>query len=106
MASLFLCIICFLLSLSHLLSVFLALHKKGEKGLPVVKVGTYIKAEDGTKFRDLVCTSPNTWSYPAKDRSGRLDMIEEPHLGKLFAKIKSGQRKDALVTQLPETTAA
>ena len=27
-------------------------------------------------------------SYPAKDRSGRLDMIEEPHLGRLMAKIR------------------
>lgn len=74
----------------------------------VDQVITYqeLKAEDGAKFRALVCTSPNPWSYPAKDRSGRLDQIEEPHLGKLFAKIKNGQRKDALVTEIPETAAA
>ena len=26
----------------------------------------------------------NAWGYPAKDRSGRLDPIEEPHLGRLM----------------------
>jgi hypothetical protein len=37
--------------------------------------------------RGFVCTSPNRWGFPAKDRSGRLEQIEEPHLGKLIAKI-------------------
>ena len=37
--------------------------------------------------RGFVCTSPNAWSYPAKDRSGRLQQVEPPHLGKLIAKI-------------------
>ena len=74
----------------------------------VDQVITYqeLQTEDGAKFRGLVCTSPNAWGYPAKDRSGRLDMIEEPHLGKLFAKIKQGQRKDALTTEIPQTQAA
>jgi hypothetical protein len=74
----------------------------------VDQVITYqeLQTEDGTKFRGLVCTSPNAWGYPAKDRSGRLDMIEEPHLGKLFAKIKGGQRKDALSTEIPNNQAA
>lgn len=65
-----------------------------------------LASDDGVKFRGLVCTSPNPWSYPAKDRSGRLDQIEKPHLGELFAKIKSGKRHDALVTDIPETHAA
>lgn len=74
----------------------------------VDQVITYqeLQTEDGAKFRGLVCTSPNAWGYPAKDRSGRLDMIEEPHLGKLFAKIKQGQRKDALTTDIPHNQAA
>lgn len=74
----------------------------------VDQVITYqeLQTDDGTKFRGLVCTSPNAWGYPAKDRSGRLDMIEEPHLGKLFAKIKGGQRKDALSTEIPTNQAA
>ena len=38
-------------------------------------------------IRAFVCTSPNPWQYPAKDRSGRLAQIEPPDLGKLIAKI-------------------
>lgn len=65
-----------------------------------------VQAEEGQKFRALICTAPNPWGYPAKDRSGRLDQMEQPHLGKLFAKIKSGQRKDAtLNTEIPEVAA-
>lgn len=63
-------------------------------------------ANEGVKFRALICTSPNPWGYPAKDRSGRLDQMEKPHLGELFAKIKSGKRNDALVTDFPENDAA
>ena len=37
--------------------------------------------------RGFVCTSPNPWSYPAKDRSGRLDQIEQPDLGALLLKL-------------------
>ena len=37
--------------------------------------------------RAFVCQTLNPWSYPAKDRSGRLDVIEEAHLGRLIAKI-------------------
>jgi hypothetical protein len=37
--------------------------------------------------RGFVCTSPNLWHYPAKDRSGRLQQIEEPDLGKLLNKL-------------------
>ena len=37
--------------------------------------------------RGFVCTAPNAWGYPAKDRSGRLDQIEEPDLGKLLTKL-------------------
>ena len=74
----------------------------------VDEVITYqeLQTEEGDKYRALICTSPNPWGYPAKDRSGRLLQIEEPHLGKLFAKINNGQRQDSLVTELPETQAA
>lgn len=37
--------------------------------------------------RGLCCVSPNPWGLPAGDRSGRLEMIEEPHLGRLMEKI-------------------
>jgi hypothetical protein len=42
---------------------------------------------DGKLERGFVCTSPNPWGYPAKDRSGRLEMIEPPDLGKLLTKL-------------------
>ena len=48
-----------------------------------------IKDDAGAPFRAFVCQTINTWNYPAKDRSGRLDPIEEPHLGRLMAKIRS-----------------
>lgn len=41
------------------------------------------------KHRALCCSAPNPWGLPAGDRSGRLDLIEQPHLGKLIAKINS-----------------
>ena len=75
----------------------------------VDQVITYqeIQSDEGVKFRGLVCTSPNPWGYPAKDRSGRLDQIEEPHLGKLFAKITGGARKDDVIdTTIPKQEAA
>jgi hypothetical protein len=40
-------------------------------------------------MRGFVCTSPNPWNYPAKDRSGRLDLVEPPDLGKLLSKLTS-----------------
>jgi hypothetical protein len=41
--------------------------------------------------RGFVCTSPNAWAYPAKDRSGRLDQIEQPHLGQLLTKLTTSK---------------
>jgi hypothetical protein len=38
-------------------------------------------------IRGFVCTSPNSWGFPAKDRSGKLDPIEKPDLGKLLTKL-------------------
>jgi hypothetical protein len=54
---------------------------------------------DGAPTRAFVCTSPNPWGYPAKDRAGRLEQIEEPHLGKLIVKLVGpGQRKPFIVS--------
>jgi hypothetical protein len=47
----------------------------------------WVNFGDDKLARSFICTSPNPWQYPAKDRSGRLDQIEEPHLGKLFTKL-------------------
>jgi len=50
-----------------------------------------LHAEDGRPYRAFVC-GPNPWGYPAKDRSGRVDTIEEPHLGRLMRKIRGPAR--------------
>ncbi|KQY13202.1 ATP-binding protein [Rhizobium sp. Root482] len=47
-----------------------------------------IKDESGTPYRAFVCQTINPWNFPAKDRSGRLLSVEEPHLGRLMAKIR------------------
>jgi hypothetical protein len=44
-------------------------------------------ADDKPPQRGFVCTSPNSWNYPAKDRSGRLDPTEPPDLGRLLNKL-------------------
>jgi hypothetical protein len=45
---------------------------------------------DHGQYRAFVCQPLNEWGYPAKDRSGRLDVLEEPNLGKLMDKMSSG----------------
>jgi hypothetical protein len=47
----------------------------------------FVDFGDGKLARAFVCTSPNPWGYPAKDRSGRLEQLEEPNLGKLITKL-------------------
>jgi hypothetical protein len=47
-------------------------------------------------MRGFVCISPNAWAYPAKDRSGRLDQIEQPDLGKLLTKLTNPNQKSDL----------
>ena len=47
-----------------------------------------IKGEDGQLQRGFVCQTLNAWGYPAKDRSGRLGLLEAPHLGRLMDKIR------------------
>jgi hypothetical protein len=59
--------------------------------------------DGGPLTRAFICTQPNTWNYPAKDRAGRLEQIEKPHLGELIEKLTSpGKRKPFLI--LPTTT--
>jgi len=47
-----------------------------------------LKSEEGASYRAFVCQTINPFGYPAKDRSGRLEMIEKPHLGELMSKIR------------------
>jgi hypothetical protein len=46
------------------------------------------KKENGVIERQFICQTLNPNAYPAKDRSGKLNMTEEAHLGKLLRKIK------------------
>jgi hypothetical protein len=64
----------------------------------------FIDFGDVTPARAFICTSPNPWVYPAKDRSGRLDQMEPPDLGKLIAKLtnKVSPAADAAIHQAAE----
>jgi hypothetical protein len=61
----------------------------------------WIDFGDGKPTRAFVCTAPNCWNYPAKDRAGRLEQIERPHLGELIEKLTGlGERKPFAVAPL------
>jgi hypothetical protein len=63
---------------------------------------TNLTADDGSTYRAFVCNQQNTWNFPAKDRSGRLEMVEPPNLGDLIHKIRTGKRLDGkLATGVP-----
>ena len=65
----------------------------------------FVDFGDGAPVRALVCTQPNPWQYPAKDRSGKLDQIEEPHLGEdLLAKIGSKAPRKPVDHTIPQPT--
>ncbi len=51
-----------------------------------------LTTDDGASYRAFVCHTLNPHGFPAKDRSGRLDMVEEPHLGRLMEKIAGAAR--------------
>ena len=54
--------------------------------------GGYV-LDDKATDRRLVCRAGNPYGLPAKDRSGRLDLTEAPHLGSLLAKINTPTTK-------------
>ncbi len=56
--------------------------------------------------RWLVCQTINPWGFPAKDRSGRLSLLEPTHLGRLFEKIAGPVRPIAERLLLPAPPAA
>lgn len=62
----------------------------------------------GEPFRAFVCTTINDFGLPAKDRSGRLSMIEPAHLWLLMAKIRAPRPDGAarLNFDLPAAVAA
>lgn len=54
-----------------------------------------LPGENGTTYRAFVNHLVNPWGFPAKDRSGRLELIEKPHLGELMDKITGPVRPAA-----------
>jgi hypothetical protein len=60
---------------------------------------TLVTFTDGEPpVRAFVTQKDNPYGLPAKDRSGRLEAIEEPHLGKLIAKASDQERRRADIT--------
>lgn len=57
--------------------------------------------EDGKQYRAFVTEHGNKYGFPAKDRSGILDPLEEPNLGKLIAKIQ-GAKAGAMPALQPD----
>ena len=47
-----------------------------------------VQSDSGDSYRAFINHTLNPFGYPAKDRSGRLEMMEEPHLGRLMEKIR------------------
>ena len=73
----------------------------------VITMAELRDAED-RPTRAFVCHTLNPWGFPAKDRSGRLDVSEEPHLGRLMDKIRvpAPPAPDRLSYDRPATTDA
>lgn len=69
---------------------------------------TSLPDDKGAPQRVFVCQTQNKWGYPAKDRSGRLAMLEPPHLGQLIEKIRQPLPIDArpLVIEAPRIPTA
>ena len=60
---------------------------------------TNLMTEDKKLERAFVCHQQNPWGFPAKDRSGTLELVEPPNLGALLKKIRSAKRIDSLNTK-------
>lgn len=60
------------------------------------------ETEEKVEYRALVCQNPNQWGYPAKDRSGKLDLLEPPDLTHIINKAAAGKRQGELVRSMPK----
>jgi len=69
--------------------------------ITMAEVGDGSNGSIESTYRVFINHTINPYGFPAKDRSGRLGMIEEPHLGKLMEKIKSplAAKNQHLITQ-------
>jgi hypothetical protein len=71
----------------------------------VVTMAPIVFGEGEAPVRAFVTQFGNPYGFPAKDRSGRLEPIEEPHLGKLIAKADDQQRQRSTFSTTIEPTA-
>lgn len=64
-----------------------------------------LRDSENKPYRAFVCQTLNPFGFPAKDRSGRLDMIEKPDLGELMAKISApiAANKKRMSFEMPPT---
>ncbi len=62
----------------------------------------HVAFDDEKSIRVFVCHPDNPHGWPAKDRSGRLELYEPPHLGKLIDKITAAQPQAAKPTAVAE----
>jgi hypothetical protein len=65
----------------------------------------WIDFGDRKPMRAFVCTNPNPWGYPAKDRSGRLEQFEPPNLGALIMKLTGSAQRKPFTVVPPEQPA-
>jgi hypothetical protein len=64
----------------------------------------FVDFDDGAPpIRAFVCGA-NSWGFPGGDRSGRLNQIEEPHLGKLLEKLTGPGERKSFITSSSEQT--
>jgi hypothetical protein len=66
----------------------------------------FVDFGDGKPVRAFVTKTGNPWGFPAKDRSGRLDEVEPPHLGNLIAKASDQTRQRGAITSTMTTPPA
>lgn len=66
----------------------------------------WIDFGDGVLTRSFICTAPNPWRFPAKDRSGRLDQLEPPDLGQLISKLTEPRSAASISTPLADQKAS
>jgi hypothetical protein len=71
---------------------------------PDVAPGTDAQIDASKPFRAFVTHTDNPWGYPAKDRSGRLEMVEEPNLAKLIARCTGAAPAGRSPTSTPAAT--
>jgi hypothetical protein len=58
-----------------------------------------IKDENGGTYRAFVTRADNPYGFPSKDRSGRLEALEQPDLGKLINKCLNVDANEIASTQ-------